>query len=36
MECLQATEVLSMAHDGEIEDAALLAEARAHLSLIHI
>lgn len=30
MECLQATEVLSMAHDGEIEDAALLAEARAH------
>jgi hypothetical protein len=30
MECLQATEILSAAHDGELVDAALLDEARAH------
>lgn len=30
MECLQACEILSAAHDGELLDAALVAEAREH------
>lgn len=30
MDCLQACEILSAAHDGELVDAALLAQARSH------